>query len=247
MRAALTLALAAGLAAAGAWAEDRRDDVRLSVRVLGLRAAELQLAGVETPTGAYAAQVRLVTTGAARAIARVRFDAEAAGYRQGRLWQPARYAEDADTGRRQSAARLGFSDGTAQVLPGTDPADGAQRAARAAEGEALIPVLEGWTSGAVDPVTALYAALRDLAPDEDCTLDLRIFDGVRASRVRLTPAADGTCRGAYRRVGGYPPRDMAERAEFPLMLSYADRGDGWRRLERAEVTTLWGRAVLERE
>jgi hypothetical protein len=230
------------LAVAGSSAaEDRRDSARFAVSILGLRVVELRLVGAESPSGAYAARVVIATTGAARAMARVRFEAEAAGRRAGGDWRPARYAESADTGRRQSAARLVFTDGTAQLLADV-PEAAAGRAA-----DPLMPVPPDWAVGAVDPMTALYAAMRDLAPGEDCALDLRIFDGTRASRVRIAPSGDGQCRGEYRRVGGFPARDMAERAAFPLVLRRADRGDGWQRLVRAEVATLWGTAVLVRD
>jgi hypothetical protein len=234
--AAAMLAVAGPLAA-----EDRRDDARFGVSVLGLRVVELRLAGAEAPSGAYAARVAITTTGAARAVARVRFEAEVTGRRARGDWRPDRYTESADTGRRQSAARLVFTDGTAQVV--TDTAG--TTAGRAAD--PLLPVPSDWALGAVDPMTALYAAMRDLTPGEDCALDLRIFDGIRASRVRIAPSGDGQCRGEYRRVGGFPARDMAERAAFPLVLMRADRGDGWQRLVRAEVATLWGTAVLVRD
>jgi len=244
------IAVVAMLAVAGSSAaEDRRDSAPFAVSILGLRVVELRLAGAESPSGAYAARVVIGTTGAARAIARVRFEAEAAGLRRGGDWRPVRYVESADTGRRQSAARLSFADGAVQVLSAAPdlPAETAGHAAAAPDDGVLLPVPAGWNIGAVDPMTALYAAMRDLAPGEDCALDLRIFDGTRASRVRIAPSGDGHCRGEYRRVGGFPARDMAERAAFPLVLMRADRGDDWQRRVRAEVATLWGTAVLVRD
>ena len=103
--------------------------------------------------------------------------------------------------------------------------------------------------GTVDPLTAMFATLRDVAPGRECGRSLKMFDGRRSSELRLgAPQTDGenvVCAGEYRRIGGFPPDDMAERTRFPFTLTYAPAGDRMQVVEVA-MDTLYGKARLVR-
>ena len=72
----------------------------------------------------------------------------------------------------------------------------------------------------MDPLTAMFATLRDVAPGQECQVSLKMFDGRRATRLTLggrQAAGDKvTCAGEYRRVAGFSPEDMAEKTRFPF-------------------------------
>lgn len=231
---ALALALSPALPQAAA-AEPAVFDVTLK----GLRAATLRLDGTEGD-GRYDVTGRLESRGLAAMVRKVRFEAQSQGAiaTDGQL-RPARYAEQTDTGKRQSEAVIDYVGGVPQVkvaLPQRKPRDWD-----------VDPATQG---GTVDPLTALYAALRDVDAGQECSLDLRMFDGRRASALTLgAPERDGdrvTCAGEYRRVAGFSPDDMAEKTRFPFRLTYAPGPDGRMRVVEVGMDTLYGRARMER-
>lgn len=234
------LALAAALALipqhpAAATAEPAVFEVTLR----GLPAATLRLDGTETQ-GRYSVTGRLESRGLAAMVRRVRFDAQVEGRiaADGRL-RPARFAEQTDTGRRSSEAVIEYARGVPRVTRALP-----ERPARDWD---VNPATQG---GTVDPLTALWAALRDVEAGQECNLALRMFDGRRSTTLRLAAperTADRvTCAGEYRRVAGFSPEDMAERTRFPFRLTYAPGADG--RMQVIEVTmeTLYGRARMAR-
>ncbi|HSF64530.1 MAG TPA: DUF3108 domain-containing protein [Paracoccaceae bacterium] len=231
---ALAVALAPALPAASA-AEPAVFDVTLK----GLRAATLRIDGTEGD-GRYAVTGRLESRGLAAMVRKVRFDAQASGAvaADGTL-QPASFAEQTDTGSRQSEAVIDYAGGVPQVkvaLP--------ERKARDYD---VDPSTQG---GTVDPLTALYATLRDVDAGRECNLSLRMFDGRRASALTLgaPEAKDGrvTCAGEYRRVAGFSPKDMAEKTRFPFRLTYAPGPDGRMQVVEVAMDTLYGSARMER-
>lgn len=232
--AALALTLVPALPQAAA-AEPAVFDVTLK----GLRAATLRLDGTEGD-GRYAVTGRLESRGLAAMVRKVRFDAQVQGTvaADGRL-RPASYAEQTDTGKRQSQAVIDYARGVPQVkvaLPERKPRDWD-----------VAPATQG---GTVDPLTALYAVLRDVDAGQECNLGLRMFDGRRSSALTLAaPERDGdrvTCAGEYRRVAGFSPDDMAEKTRFPFRLTYAPGPDGRMRVVEVAMDTLYGSARMER-
>jgi hypothetical protein len=103
--------------------------------------------------------------------------------------------------------------------------------------------------GTLDPMTALFALLRDVPRADVCRLDVPVFDGRRVSRVSTRgPKTEGdriVCDGEYRRVEGFSERQMREKARFPFSITYAPAGDRYR-VERIAIDTLYGRATLDR-
>jgi hypothetical protein len=219
MRVFVVSALLLFLPAAPAAAETLVFDVTLA----GLRVATLRLE-TEEDGRRYAVLGRIATTGAAGALRPVRFDATAEGSLKGNLPRPSAYAGEVDTGRRQSAARLVWTGG-----------------APLAEDGASGP------KGAVDPLSALFAGLRDRG--DPCDLALTVFDGEREARVEVAEAAADTgvsCRGTYTRVAGYPPEDLARRRRFDFTARFEPLPDGRFRLVEMVTDTAFGQAVLRR-
>ncbi|MFN7269001.1 MAG: DUF3108 domain-containing protein, partial [Cereibacter sp.] len=103
--------LAAGFAASSCAAEA---PVVFDLSIRGIRVGTLSFSG-EAAGGRYAVSGRLESTGLAGLVRRVRYDGQAEGsLRQGRF-TPARYSEQADTGRRQSQSVMEYRRGIPQV------------------------------------------------------------------------------------------------------------------------------------
>lgn len=231
----LALALV-GLAAPGALAEQ----ARFGFVLRGITVGSLDWNGSGTAGGAYAVSGVLKTSGLAAMVKRVRYSATAKGAISGTgNYATASYAEDADTGKRQSQSVMVWQKGV-PVIQSYKP----ERQPRPYD---VDPATQ---KGTVDPLTAMFATLRDVAPGAECKASLDLFDGRRASKLILgSPQKTGdtvTCAGEYRRIAGFSPEDMAEKTRFPFTLTYAPAGEGMRVVEVA-MDTLYGKARLVRE
>lgn len=127
------------------------------------------------------------------------------------------------------------------------PASVTQDPARRSRKWDIDPASQG---GTLDPVSATYSLLRDAPRDQACDRTIEVFDGSRRSRLIIQPGQstgnqEWTCRGVYRRVAGYSPKDMKEKTDFPFTLFYADRGD-MMRLTRFQTQSILGLAVAQR-
>ena len=106
-------------------------------------------------------------------------------------------------------------------------------------------------TGTIDPLTALYAVLRDVDRGEACKLDVKLYDGSKRTQVKLEPAqskgANVICAGEYRRLEGFSAKDMDEKSRFPFTLTYAPTPDG-ARLQVIEIATdtIYGKGRLKR-
>lgn len=241
-RPAAGLALTALLALAlppVAPAQTVQDQARFDLVMKGITAGSLTFSANQQGEG-YAVVGRLASSGIMAMIRRVSYDARAEGAIRDGTYIPARYAETADTGKRSSESVMEYKGGVPQVRVYNPPRDPAPWDVEAAT-----------QGGTVDPLTALYATLRDVAPGGECNRALKMFDGRRASQLTLGPpqALEGgavTCSGEYRRVAGFAPEDMAEKTSFPFSLTYLPGADG--RMQVVEVTmdSLYGKARLIR-
>ncbi|MFN7053698.1 MAG: DUF3108 domain-containing protein, partial [Gemmobacter sp.] len=105
--------------------------------------------------------------------------------------------------------------------------------------------------GVIDPLTGLYSVLRDTTPAAACRLDLKMFDGHRVNRVTLSaPQADGdrvTCRGVYRRLDGYPPKELAKRRDSAFTVTYRLLENGVLRVAEVSVDSIFGPARMVRD
>lgn len=200
-----------------------------------LRVGVLEMDSQTGPDG-YAARLSIRSAGLAGLVRAVRFEARATGTPGP---QPQRYDEEADTGRRESRVQIDWQGGQPQVMlyAATPP-------------ETVAPPDAAATKGALDPVSAFMAVLAETGADQACTLSFRLFDGQRLSQVVLTSRQDTPqglqCSGAFTRLAGYRPEDLAERTRFDLRLTYAPTETGGLIPVEAQVQTLYGKVRLKR-
>jgi hypothetical protein len=225
--------LAAAFCAASALAQDQWAAV-YDVRLLGATVGQMSVAGNET-AGRYSARSRFATVGVVGALKRVRFDLNAKGRISGHRYAPQSYAENIDDGWRVSQMSVGFPGGVPKLLSGTSGSD-------------APPADTSGLKGALDPLTALYAALRDQPPGALCRLDADIFDGHRHARFgltgRRTEGETVTCHGEYRRIAGYSSSDKRKQ-RYKVAVRYEPHGALMRATE-VEVQTMYGNVLLHR-
>jgi hypothetical protein len=232
-------ALAAGALVIGSGLPLRAEQpVVFDLSIRGIPAATLSYTARDGD-GRYAVAGRLESSGLVGLLRNVRYEAEATGSVRGKRYTPQHYRESADTGRRRSEAVMDYRRGVPQVKEYSPP--------REAATGGLDPATQG---GTVDPLTAMYAALRDRPADSACDLRLVLFDGERRSQVVLAKpeARDGglVCAGEYRRLEGFSAEDIAERTRFPFTLRLAPGPDGLMQVVEVRAETLFGRAVMAR-
>lgn len=220
-------------------AEPIADQHSYTVTLAGIRAATLTLSGTEE-AGRYQVEGNLESNGVVAIVRRVRYVAQASGRVAIPRYMPDSYTESFDTPRRRSQATLAYDQGVPRITAYQPP--------RPTDNEALDPADQG---GTVDPMTALYAGLRDTPRDQACRLALQIFDGRRRSQVTLAnPTPQGEtlqCTGEYRRIAGFTDKEMREKTRFPFTVTLAPiEGDRLRVVE-VRVETIFGRATLRRD
>ena len=227
------------LAMAAAALPAKADDTAVfDLSIRGFRAGTLSFAGTQA-AGRYAVTGKLESAGLVAMVKKVRYDGVAEGLVTDSRYTPARYTETADTGKRRSQAVMNYARGVPQLKVYNPP--------RAVGDGGVDPATQG---GTVDPLTAMYAALRDVPAGQECNLSLRLFDGKRGSRVVLgapTAVKGGvTCPGEYRRVAGFSEADMAEKTRFPFTLTLVPVGNGLMRVTEVAMDSLYGKASLKR-
>jgi hypothetical protein len=225
------------LAGAGAPAA-AQEAVIFDLSIRGLPVGTVSFAGQQTGRR-YAVTGKLETSGLAAMIRTMRYEGVAKGSVAGRRFTPARYVETANTGKRRSEGVMEYRRGVPQVKSYNPP--------RAAGDGGVDPATQG---GTVDPLTALFATLRDVPQGQECNLALKLFDGKRGSRITLgaPTAVDGgvTCPGEYRRVAGFSAEDMAEKTRFPFTVTLVPDGTGMMRVSDVAMDSLYGKARLTR-
>ncbi|WP_376874866.1 DUF3108 domain-containing protein [Albirhodobacter sp. R86504] len=234
--AGLTLGLGLAVASAPALA-DQTDRATFGLSLRGISAGTLTVNGSITG-GKYQAEGVFQSAGIVGALRKIRYDARSNGtYRNGKF-VPAVYWEKADTPKRQSEVTMGYRGGVPQGLTFDPPKEADGKIKLSSQG------------GTYDPLTALYAVLRDVPAEAACKTAFNTFDGKRAARVTLTnPTAAGdtvTCNGEYRRVAGFSANDMAEKTSFPFALSYKKAANGMMRVEEISLDTVYGKGALKR-
>tara|TARA_R110002110_G_scaffold214702_4_gene428363 strand:+ start:6420 stop:7151 length:732 start_codon:yes stop_codon:yes gene_type:complete len=233
------LALGIGISAPALPQSARIDDQGVFVISLrGLTAATLVFSGVQQ-NSRYAVNGELKSAGIVAWVRKISYVARARGHVEGQRYTPTTYSETADTGKRQSQSEITFMQGVPVKIdyqPARDPRP-----------DSVDPATMG---GAVDPLTALYATLRNVAPGEECKTNVQMFDGRRASRLLLSkPVRRGdhvVCTGEYRRLKGFSEKDMAEKSVFPFTLTYAPSDGGRMRVTEIALDTLYGQATMKR-
>lgn len=226
--------LSGGMAAAAAQTEQADFDLVL----IGLRAGTLHFTGAQDGLG-YSVIGKLQSSGIAAMVRKVRYDATAQGSIRNGRYTPTAYSENADTGKRQSQSVMTYVRGVPQVKSYAPP--------RSPQPTDVDPATMG---GTVDPLTALYATLRDVDRGGECKVALAMFDGQRHSQIVTTSptvVGDGVvCAGEYRRLTGFSAREMAEKQRFAFTLTYAPTPEGRMRVVEVAMDTLYGKARLKR-
>lgn len=187
----------------------------------------------------WAVRADMRSTGLAELLFGVRLEAEGAG-RLGSGPQPEQYFADVSLRDDRQAVEVRFAPGG---RPETVEADPPWKP----KPWQIDPQAQ---SRVLDP-TAAAAVLAAPQPEETlCDVSLEIYDGRRRSRIELggPEAVEGgwRCEGAWVRVAGYKPEDMA-RGPSEISAEYAAGGDGLARLRRLAVKTSWGAAVAMRQ
>ena len=230
---AIALVLAAGSAGA-----DQKDGAVFDLTLKGIHAGTLSISGA-IEGRSYAASGVLESGGLVALVRKVRYDARVYGTVSGDRFTPSRYEEDADTGKRQSQSVMDYKAGVPQVKVYNPP--------KSPRPDDVDPATQG---GTVDPLTALYATLRDVPKAEACNRKLALFDGRRRSQVVLSapkPANGGlVCTGEYRRLEGFSEKEMAEKSRFPFTMTLAPIGDDRMRVTEISMDTIYGKGRLKR-
>lgn len=214
------------------------DQAIFDINLRGLTAATLVFSGVEQ-NGRYAVNGELKSAGIVSWVRKISYIATARGLVAGQTYTPTSYRETADTGKRQSQSQITYSRGV--------PIEINYEPAREPRPDAVDPASMG---GTVDPLTSLYATLRDVAAGDECKTNVRMFDGRRASQLVLSrPVKDGkavVCTGEYRRLGGFSEKDMAEKSRFAFTLTYSPTKSGRMQVTGIALDTLYGKATMKR-
>ncbi len=233
-----SLALALAMAAPAPSFAGASDTGTFDIYIRGIRAAVLKFNGAER-NGRYAAAGKLESAGVVGLLFKVEYDAASKGSVRGSTYVPSRYSEVANTGKRVSESVMEYKSGVPQVKT-------YKPAREVKEGD----VKPSTQKGTIDPMTAIYAALRDVPKDQICALNVKMFDGARRSQITFSnPVAkeDGfVCDAEYRRLKGFTAAEMAERSKFPFNVHYEQLESGDYRVTKISMATLYGSAVMNR-
>ncbi|MCE5973747.1 DUF3108 domain-containing protein [Sinirhodobacter sp. WL0062] len=231
--ASATLAMAQPL-----WA-DQKDRIQFDVELKGLKAGRLTING-KIEGASYGANGSLETTGLLGALKKLRHEASVAGDFKAGAFTPLSYNQTSERGDKKVDHVIVYQSGTPVSVsrnPPRTPRD--------------LDVDPAKQTGTIDPLTALYAVLRDVDRAEACALDVKLYDGSKRTQVKLEPAQtkgeNVICSGEYRRLEGFSAKDMEEKSRFPFTLTYAPTPDG-ARLQVIEIATdtVYGKGRLKR-
>jgi hypothetical protein len=186
----------------------------------------------------YRAAGKITPTALISALTSYSFDGAATGVvdAEGRI-TPARFSADSTSPRAERRTEIEWRDGAPVKVSVVPPRKHA-------------PDPDG-VLGALDPVSASFALLRDAPLGQICATSIDVFDGSRRSRLTLAEpvaAANGryACAGTYAQLEG-ERQSFATEAEYPFTLIFAPAEDGETfRLERIETRTRFGPAVVTR-
>lgn len=235
--ASMVLTIAVALAQP-ALAQTAQEAASFTVTINGLPVGAFSFAA-NRKGPAYAVKARASSSGLAGILRPFTLVSTARGVETDGRYSPQSYVSQSDGARAGRGGELAFKSGVPVVIKADE------------EREPGAPIVDPATQkGAVDPLTALYAVLRDTPREAACSLDLRLFDGHRGSRMTLSnPSATGdgvTCAGLYRRIDGYPPQELAERPTFRFSVTYQPTEGGQLRATELSLDSSYGPARLTR-
>lgn len=231
-RAALILA---ACVAAGASAQDASESKVYDLTVAGVPLGTVTL-DAEQDGPRYAATSTITPNGLLNMVAGYAYDGRAVGRvdASGKV-APEAFEASSTSPRATRRTEIEWRDG-APVRVSVEPPR--QRAADPDQ-----------VAGALDPVSAGFALLRDSDPDDICNKVIEVFDGSRRSRLSVAKAREAEagylCNGSYARIEG-EAHSMSDQNEYPFQLLFTPSGDGKVQLERIETRTRFGLAVVSR-
>lgn len=209
----------------------------LSIR--GLNVGVLTMAAEET-AATYRVAGRIANAGLTNIIRRFSYNGQAQGAVRGNRLSPSYYEGVADTGRRSSEVVIAYPGGVPEVRAYTSE--------REAGPDSPAPDTQG---GTVDPLTGVYALLRDVAPDRACETRVIIFDGRRQSSLVAQSAGmeNGlpVCAGRYERRLGYTADEVERHRFFNFVLRYQPGPDGRLQVREVVFDSLYGTAAITRQ
>ncbi len=229
------LALCATLATPAA--AETRFDATFDLYALGMRGGSITLAAVHTARE-YAVAAQAQASGPFRWFRSIDMAARSRGTVNGTRLAPASFAGQVTGGRRPGAAEIAYTGNRPEVIR-FEPAPDTPRPA---PDPVSLP-------GSLDPLTAIYEVLRDRDRADLCRLDIRVFDGQRVNRLRLSGGTEAgeriTCAGEWLRLSGYRAEELERRARFPLSVTYTPGAAGWQ-VDEIAVDNTFGRAFIRR-
>ncbi len=232
--ATLSISATSALLAAG----PSKDEGTYRIRIGGVKAGVLAFKANDNGSN-YAVTGVVKSTGLIGSLVKVRYEATSRGRSSGAVLVPTRYEDVANTGRRTQSSEMDYRNGVPQVRKSDPPRN-----------PMPFDVDPSTQKGTIDPLSAIYSLLRNVDAADACTLNVYMFDGRRRSQVSLdTPTKDGDaiiCKGEYRRLKGFSDKEMAERQRFAFELTYQPIADGRFQVQRIELDTLYGKAILDR-
>jgi len=208
----------------------------LSMR--GLKVGELSMSAA-TNGSRYDVSGQIQNTGLTAVMRKFSYNGSVSGALKRLRLSPSRYKETADTGKRRSKVKIAYSNGVPAVvrydsdvpLPPNSPDPRTQ-------------------SGTFDPLTAIFALLRDVPAKAACDIRVVIFDGRRRSSITAQKAGTKNglpkCVGRYERLQGFTPEETARHKHFDFTMSYVKTPDGLLRVDRVAFDSVYGQAVIDR-
>ncbi len=227
------LGVAIALVSSGTAAAAQSEIYDLSVS--GLNVGTITLAS-EMRDGSYVAGSKVQPSALVGAFTAYAYDAQASG-RLGTdgTVSPLRFTSNSTSPRATRRTEIEWKDGT-PVRVSVEPPRKSQP-----DPDTI--------SGALDPVSAGFALLRENDADKICDTVVEVFDGSRRSLLALGKPVEAeealVCPGMYRRLAG-EAHTLSNQEEYPFTLTFEPKADGRMRLERIETRTRFGLAVIAR-
>jgi hypothetical protein len=228
--------IAAGLVAAAAAAPARTDATTYNLTLSGIPLGTVTLEA-EQSGDTYVAVSRITPNGFVSAVTGYSFDGRARGSidASGKV-TPRLFEADSTSPRAKRRTEIEWRGDTPVRVSVVPPRN------YAPDPDRIV--------GALDPVSAGFALLRDNAAGAICDTSIDVFDGSRRSRLSLGKPVAGaggavTCAGVYAKLEG-ESHSFSPQAEYPFTVTFAPGGDGRMRLERIETETRFGNAVVSR-
>lgn len=234
-----TLACVAALTLPAVAQADQTDTISFQFTLAGIPSGQLKINGVQSGTS-YAANGVLATSGLLGALSGMRYDASVKGaYKDGK-YTPAQFDETQYRRKKVIKHQIVFRNGVPVSVTRDPP--------RTPLANDVDPAKQG---GTIDPLTALYAVLRDVPRADACKLSVFMYDGSKRTQVVLNkpqPTGDDlVCSGEYRRIGGFDAEEMAKQPVFNFTLTYTPLSNGQMRVTDIVTDTILGKGRLKRQ